>query len=1060
MVANKITGSVALMGLVLLLSCADQPTSPQDTICPMDVSIEWTAAQQQRIASMTVDSIRITVASASLSSPRTATYPYTADSGSVDSIPPGITFTVTVQGLDQDGRLLFTGTAADVQRGACGGAQSVDVPAQMVPVAPSGLTAKQISSTSLSILWVDNSDDESGFVLSRAGSTGTFAIVDSLDSGTVAYVDSGLTPATIYRYTVQAVNAVGLSAVAETLIAATPAVGANVAPSFAVSSAALTDTVEAGEEYRKLLFASDPDSGDSIRFVLHPTLTRESDSVITWRPVAADSGLNPLYALVYDVAEAKDSLGWSVLVTYTDTVNHAPLFDSATVDLSDTAWVGALYVDTLTAGDIDDADTVRYARVAGPDSLGVGEMTGVVTWTPAIADTGVRSVSVGATDGRGGADTLSWDLTVLLDNAAPRISTDSASMIDTVRVGGLYRDTVAAIDSDSGQALVYSPLAGPDSLSVDSVGGAVAWTPQLADTGDHHVSIMAADPWGAADTVSWTITVADTNVPPVFTSDSVSMRDTAAGGSEFRDTIHATDANGDALTFTFIDSAEGMALTDSVIVWNPANADSGAYEMSIVVSDVRGAADTLSWTVTVKAELSSDATLSDLVFSPGKITPAFHPDTLEYLASLVSDSIDSATVTPTANDIKHQSVEVNGNTVESGQASNNTFVEAGEQETFTVKVTAEDGATARTYTLTTRRSGFVPVGTIGFTTADVWKGDMALSPLDGSPYYAFISGSSDGRNLTVMKYVNDTWAVVGNQDITGATAVGHVAIAISASGIPHVAYAEYESPKTVKVIKFENQSWVEYSEPTYMEAGAPMGFAIVMEAESPIIGMGNYAGDDSGELRVLQHNGQGWDTLGAGPVSNDSYIRNVKFFSYSGDLYVAYRQSYQEPRMIYVKKYDAGNDAWAVVGGGPVWTNNDDCESFSAALDPTDGTLYVATDTESKNWLTVKSCAYNGNTWSVVGSTAFARFHGSHAMTVAEGTPYIAYGRYSLTTGANRFAMARRFNGTSWEKVRVVSQTTSGLADKMRAETYDNVPYIGFKWDGADYKAAVEKLWP
>lgn len=83
---------------------------------------------------------------------------------------------------------------------------------------------------------------------------------------------------------------------------------------------------------------------------------------------------------------------------------------------------------------------------------------------------------------------------------------------------------------------------------------------------------------------------------------------------------------------------------------------------------------------------SKDATLSGLTISPGELTPAFSADVTEYTAVVGAD-VEKLTVSAPANDSK-ASVSVSGN--EGLQLGENTI---------TCKVTAEDGATTKTYTI-------------------------------------------------------------------------------------------------------------------------------------------------------------------------------------------------------------------------------------------------------------------------------------------------------------------------------------------------------------------------
>jgi chitodextrinase len=75
------------------------------------------------------------------------------------------------------------------------------------PAAPSNLTVIAVTSDSITLSWVDNSADESGFQIERAPSTnGPWVTVGTGGANVDSYTDIGLSPATAYYYRVSAFN--------------------------------------------------------------------------------------------------------------------------------------------------------------------------------------------------------------------------------------------------------------------------------------------------------------------------------------------------------------------------------------------------------------------------------------------------------------------------------------------------------------------------------------------------------------------------------------------------------------------------------------------------------------------------------------------------------------------------------------------------------------------------------------------------------------------------------------------------------------------------------------
>jgi len=108
---------------------------------------------------------------------------------------------------------------------------------------------------------------------------------------------------------------------------------------------------------------------------------------------------------------------------------------------------------------------------------------------------------------------------------------------------------------------------------------------------------------------------------------------------------------------------------------------------------------TSTYTITV-TRISSVSTLSGLVLSSGTLNPTFVPATTSYIAS-VTNATTSITVRPTVTD-QAATVKVNGATVTSGTNSAAIPLVVG-NNTITVLVTAQDGITTSTYTLTVTR---------------------------------------------------------------------------------------------------------------------------------------------------------------------------------------------------------------------------------------------------------------------------------------------------------------------------------------------------------------------
>jgi len=75
-----------------------------------------------------------------------------------------------------------------------------------LPAAPTGLTAISTSTSSITVSWVDNSDNETGFELQEADLVNDFATVQILPAGTMSVDITGLADASYRSYRVRAVT--------------------------------------------------------------------------------------------------------------------------------------------------------------------------------------------------------------------------------------------------------------------------------------------------------------------------------------------------------------------------------------------------------------------------------------------------------------------------------------------------------------------------------------------------------------------------------------------------------------------------------------------------------------------------------------------------------------------------------------------------------------------------------------------------------------------------------------------------------------------------------------
>jgi tRNA threonylcarbamoyladenosine modification (KEOPS) complex Pcc1 subunit len=192
----------------------------------------------------------------------------------------------------------------------------------------------------------------------------------------------------------------------------------------------------------------------------------------------------------------------------------------------------------------------------------------------------------------------------------------------------------------------------------------------------------------------------------------------------------------------------------------------GSNTITVVVTAQDGTT-TKSYTVTV-TRLSNDATLSALALSSGTISPTFASGTTSYTAS-VANSVTSITVTPTRTQA-NATITVNGTSVTSGTASGSIPLSNG-SNTVTVVVTAQDGSTTKSYTVTvTRLSNTATISTFSFNSLS----PVVTGSVDNSLRTVQLSVPT-GTNLTALVATftlssGATAAVASTPQVSGQTA--------------------------------------------------------------------------------------------------------------------------------------------------------------------------------------------------------------------------------------------------------------------------------------------------
>jgi len=210
----------------------------------------------------------------------------------------------------------------------------------------------------------------------------------------------------------------------------------------------------------------------------------------------------------------------------------------------------------------------------------------------------------------------------------------------------------------------------------------------------------------------------------------------------------------------------------------------GSNTITTLVTAQNGT-NTKSYKVTVTRAASNIATLSNLAISAGTLSPAFATGTMAYTAS-VDNTVTATTATPTVTDVT-ATVTVNGVTVSSGTASHSIPLAVG-PNTITTGVTAQDGVTTQTYTVTITRaaSSNATLSGLGLSSGTLTPAFVSTT----TSYTASVANTATSITVTPKTGVPTSTVTVNGTAVTSGTASGAIALNVGSNIITTLVTAQ------------------------------------------------------------------------------------------------------------------------------------------------------------------------------------------------------------------------------------------------------------------------------
>ncbi|WP_251329214.1 Ig-like domain-containing protein [Haloplanus pelagicus] len=250
--------------------------------------------------------------------------------------------------------------------------------------------------------------------------------------------------------------------------------------------------------------------------------------------------------------------GGAATTQESNVVNSAPTAsdDSATTD-EDTS----VTVDVVANDSDPDGDALNVSAITNGPSHGTAQITAsndAVQFDPGADATSDVSITYEVSDGNGGTDTATLNVTVTPVNDAPTANDDTATTDEDTSV---TVDVVANDTDPDGDALDVSAITNGPSHGTARITGAsndaVQFDPGADATSDVSITYEVSDGNGGTDTATLNVTVTPVNDAPTANDDTATTDENTLLSVDDGDSAdlleRSTDVEGDSLSLSAVD---------------------------------------------------------------------------------------------------------------------------------------------------------------------------------------------------------------------------------------------------------------------------------------------------------------------------------------------------------------------------------------------------------------------------------------------------------------------------------------------------------------------------
>jgi gliding motility-associated-like protein len=327
--------------------------------------------------------------------------------------------------------------------------------------------------------------------------------------------------------------------------------------------------------------------------------------------------------------------------------------------------------------------------------------------------------------------------------------------------------TVVVASSDN--AITVTPVASAADASVTAGGQTIdASTPSYTNgalfAGNQRITVRVTAPDGVnfasyalnvlrpsvSQAFLGNIVLSSGAISPVFSRNTVNYTASVAGNVS---SVNFTPVTAEATSVITVTNGGNTTTISPATPFALIPLNVGANVVTTTIASQDGSTTKTYTVIITRAVPSTDATLAGLSLNSGTLSPVFSSGTDTYTTA-VNYATGSITITPAATNA-NALIAIGGISVASGSGLSISLNEG--SNAIPVVVTAEDGITTKTYTLTVNRA----VASTDATLAAIGLSDGTLSPLfdTGTTAYTATVSNATGT-LTLSPFANDINAAI------------------------------------------------------------------------------------------------------------------------------------------------------------------------------------------------------------------------------------------------------------------------------------------------------------